>query len=200
MSLRTIVLATQNQDKIEELTSLFNDLDVKILSIDHLDHYPHVVEDQSTLEGNAIKKAVEFCQATGYPSLADDTGLEVDILQGEPGVFSARYAGENASYSENVDKLLLSLANVPCAQRSARFRTVAALAFGNSVETTEGICEGYILTARRGQGEFGYDPVFFIPEFNKTFAEMNLSEKNDISHRGIALRKMKEIVRSFLGA
>ncbi|MBN1479261.1 RdgB/HAM1 family non-canonical purine NTP pyrophosphatase [candidate division KSB1 bacterium] len=196
----TILLATANQDKVKELSSHFADMDISIISIDRLNSFPHVVEDQPTLKGNATKKAITFSKATGYPSLADDTGLEVDILHGEPGVFSARYAGENASYSDNVDKLLAALANIPFSQRSARFRTVMAFAFNGTIETVEGVCEGFILPIRRGQGGFGYDPVFFVPEYNKTFAEMSLAEKNRISHRGIAVRKMKEIVRSYLGA
>lgn len=195
-----VLLATANLDKVKEMADFLQDLPITVLSINDLDKFPNVIEDQPTLEGNATKKALEFAKATGYPSLADDTGLEVDALNGAPGVYSARYAGEHATYSDNVDKLLDNLNNTPAAQRTARFRTVMAFAFGDTVETVEGICEGTILNTRRGKGGFGYDPVFFLPELNKTFAEMYLTEKNKVSHRGKALQKMKNVLQQKLGA
>ncbi len=195
-----VLLATANLDKVKEMADYLKDLPITVLSIHDLKDFPQVIEDRPTLEGNAIKKAVEFAHATGYPSLADDTGLEVDALNGDPGVYSARYAGENATYSENVDKLLHELGDTRMEQRTARFRTVMALAYDGSIKTVDGVCDGYILQARRGNGGFGYDPVFFVPDYQKSFAEMDLNEKNDISHRGKALRKMKEILQQKLGA
>ncbi len=200
MKLDRVLLATANLDKVKEMADFLRDVPVTVLSINDLDEFPNVIEDQPTLEGNAVKKALEFAKATGFPSLADDTGLEVDALNGAPGVYSARYAGENATYHDNVDKLLDNLCDIPADQRQARFRTVMALAFNDSVETVEGICEGTILNTRRGAGGFGYDPVFFLPELNKTFAEMNLTEKNKVSHRGKALQKMKKVLQQKLGA
>jgi XTP/dITP diphosphohydrolase len=195
-----ILLATANLDKVKEMAEFLNDLPITVLSINDLDDYPNVIEDQPTLEGNAIKKAVEFAKATGYPSLADDTGLEVDALNGDPGVYSARYAGENATYSDNVDKLIDNLSNTPTGQRGARFRTVMALADGTNIDTVEGICEGVILNARRGDRGFGYDPVFYVPEFDKTFAEMDVAEKNKVSHRGRALFEIKKVLQKKFGA
>jgi XTP/dITP diphosphohydrolase len=165
-----------------------------------LETYPKVIEDKPTLEENAIKKAIAFARATGYPALADDTGLEVEILNGAPGIYSARYSGADATYDKNVDKLLRELEGIPFDKRQAQFRTVMALAYNETVDTVDGICQGYIVHERRGAGGFGYDPVFFVPDFNKTFAEMALDEKNQISHRGRALQKVKALLQQKLGA
>lgn len=200
MKWRQLLLATANQDKVKELSLLLKEAPITILSINDLDTYPKVVEDKPTLEENAIKKAIAFARATGYPALADDTGLEVDILDGAPGVYSARYAGAGATYDENVDKLLRQLDGIPYNKRRAKFRTVMALAYDEKIDTVEGVCQGYILHERRGADGFGYDPVFFVPEFNKTFAEMALDEKNKISHRGRALQKAKALLQQKLGA
>lgn len=187
-----MVLATSNQDKIIEIRHLLQDLPVQIVALTDFSDVPQVVEDQATLEGNAVKKAQLISQFTGLPALADDTGLEVDCLKGAPGVLSARYAGEDASYSDNVAKLLLEMKSVPTEQRQARFRCVIALANGRSIETVEGSCEGLIANKPKGTGGFGYDPVFYVPEYGQTFAEMSLELKNQISHRGRALRKAKQ--------
>jgi XTP/dITP diphosphohydrolase len=195
-----ILLATANQDKVTEMKDLLADLNISVLSINDIEAHPDVEEDQPTLEGNAIKKAVEFQRMTGIPSLADDTGLQVDALDGAPGVFSARYAGDGATYKKNVDKLLSELSAVPFERRTAHFKSVMALASGDGVETVEGVCEGFILEFCHGDGGFGYDPVFYVPEYKKTFAEMTLDEKNKISHRGLALQKVKAILRDKLGA
>ena len=216
MNWSRILLATANQDKVTEMSSLLKDFDIHVLSINDLKKYPHVEEDQPTLKANAVKKAVEFKKSTGLPSLADDTGLLVDALDGAPGVYSARYAGPSATYDDNVDKLLEKLSGIPFEARCARFKTVMALAYDDNVETggikkveakvetkvetVEGVCEGYILDSRRGAGGFGYDPVFYVPGLEKTFAEMRLPEKNKISHRGLALKKIKAILQNKLGA
>ncbi len=190
-----LLLATRNEDKVKEIREVLKDLDIKIISASQIDGLPEVEEDQDTLEGNAIKKARVLAKASGLPALADDTGLEVEFLNGAPGVRSSRFAGENVTYDDNVDELLRRLQDVPPEKRKARFRTVVALAIDDHIETVEGICRGEILSERRGAGGFGYDPVFFVPEIGKTFAEMSLAEKNRISHRGVALTKMRRLLQ-----
>lgn len=194
----TLLLATNNADKVVEMRDFFSGLNLLLRTAAEFPQIPAVEEDQPTLQGNAIKKALALAAATGLLSLADDTGLEVDALDGRPGVYSSRYAGENASYSENVDRLLAELQDVPAARRSARFRCVIALVDNDRVETVEGVCEGVILTGRQGRGGFGYDPVFFLPEIGRTFAEMNLEEKNRISHRGRALQQARQLLEKKL--
>lgn len=190
-----IVLATRNKDKAKELSALLQIPGLEILSLDSFPHVPEVVEDAPTLEGNAIKKAVTVAKATGHWALADDTGLEVDALNGAPGVYSARYAGEKCSYQDNVRKILESMKGVPSEKRTARFACVIALAepSGKS-ETVEGECLGSITESARGTQGFGYDPVFFVPERGKTFAEMTHPEKNTVSHRARAIALMKEVL------
>ncbi|NIA29886.1 MAG: XTP/dITP diphosphatase [Actinobacteria bacterium] len=198
MKLKKLLLATRNKDKVIEIKHVLKDLKIEIISADSFENLPDVEEDQPTLEGNAIKKAQVLFEIAGIPTVADDTGLEVDFLNGQPGVRSGRYAGENVTYEENVDKLLEALAGVPAEKRTARFRTIVAFYNGKEVQTVEGICEGIILDERRGHSGFGYDPVFYVPQFKKTFAEMSLEEKNEISHRGRALKKFKELIHSKL--
>ncbi len=185
-----IVLATQNRDKITELQSVLRDTNVRILTPDDFTGFPAVVEDGETLEENAYKKAVEIHRFTGLPVLADDTGLEVPALNGAPGVRSSRYAGEDVSYAENVEKLLREMRHIPPEQREASFRTVMVYLNNSLHFTTEGRVDGTILEYRRGTGEFGYDPVFYYPPLKKTFSEMSLEEKNQVSHRGKALTLM----------
>jgi len=196
----TLVLATQNRDKVKEIEHALRHLSgVHLLSLDALPDMPDVSEDAPTLEGNALKKAREIYRFASSRlgealALADDTGLEVEALNGAPGVYSARYAeaelGRKPTYAENVEKLLRDLASIT--HRAARFRTVIALVGtwnGRFLETAvEGIAEGKILSAPCGIGGFGYDPVFFSHEAQKTFAELSLDEKNAVSHRGKALR------------
>ncbi len=192
-----VLLATHNADKVKEISLFLQGLPVELLTAKQFPHIPQVEEDEPTLIGNAIKKARTLAQATGLMTLADDTGLEVDALNGAPGVYSSRYAGENVSYSQNVDKLLADLAGVEPAQRTARFRCVIAIAGRELIQTVEGVCEGLILQSRRGHGGFGYDPVFFVPATSATFAEMDLAEKNRISHRGLALVKARQVLQTF---
>ena len=191
-----LLVATKNPDKIREISDALSGLQLCIVSMHDIPDLPDVDEDRDTLQGNAIKKARELSLAADLPALADDTGLEVDALNGAPGVYSARYAGPNALYEDNVTKLLQDMQNQK--ERSARFRTVAALVWGEHVRTVEGVCEGEILTERRGDGGFGYDPVFYIPEYDQTFAEMSLTLKNKISHRGRAIAKIKPVVMELL--
>jgi len=194
----TIVLATKNKDKIREIRKILSDLTVEFKTMADFPDMPDVEEDGATLEENALKKAMEFHKFTGLPALADDTGLEVDALSGAPGVFSSRFAGEEASYEDNRKKLLEELKDVPEENRGAQFRCVVAFADGSRRMTTEGIVRGKILTEEQGTGGFGYDPVFWVPEFEKTFAEMDLEKKNMISHRGIAFREMKARLESYI--
>ena len=189
-----ILLATRNRDKIKEIASALKELNIGIVSAFDYD-VPEVDEDQDTLEGNALKKARELAQATGLPALADDTGLEVNALNGAPGVYSSRYAGPGASYEDNVNKLLNELEGVPPSRRQARFRTVMAFVYHDTEQLAEGECQGLITETKRGKQGFGYDPVFLVPEQDKTFAEMTLAEKNNSSHRGRALARMVEYLR-----
>lgn len=189
-----LVLATQNQDKVREIQKLLADLNIEIVMLDKFSDVPEVIEDRDTLEGNAMKKAEEISKITGLPTVADDTGLEVDFLNGAPGVYSSRYSGRNATYADNVKKLLSELNGVPWEKRTARFRTVVALYSEGVSEIAEGVCEGFISEAPKGNRGFGYDPVFYVPEYNATFAEMDLALKNKISHRGKAFLNFKRIL------
>jgi XTP/dITP diphosphohydrolase len=203
---RPLVFATRNKGKLVELRALLPGIDV--LSVDEAAaklgrDIPDVVEDADTFAGNAAKKAREVSQITGLPALADDSGLEVDALDGAPGVYSARYAGEGHNDAANNAKLVAALADVPEAKRTARFRAVLALAdvtgkLGDRVITADGTCEGVILTAPRGTGGFGYDPLFFAPELGMTFAEAGVGPKSDLSHRARAMRAMKPRLLAYL--
>jgi XTP/dITP diphosphohydrolase len=189
----TFVLATANPHKANEMRAVLSGLGIELL--DRPDHVGEVEEDAETLEGNALLKARALVEATGRPAIADDTGLFVDALEGRPGVLSARFAGENATYADNVAKLLASLVGVIESRRTARFRTVVVVAYpeGEPV-VVEGILEGSIGVEPRGENGFGYDPVF-IPEGGaQTLSEMTPDEKNAISHRARALMKLVEVL------
>ncbi|HAY51634.1 MAG TPA: non-canonical purine NTP pyrophosphatase, RdgB/HAM1 family [Acidimicrobiaceae bacterium] len=188
-----LVCASANSHKYSEMAQILSGV---VNLIPRPPEIPDVVEDANTLEGNARLKATAIQSSTGCPAVADDTGLEVDALGGAPGIFSARYAGENATYEENVSKLLEEMSQVTGEGRSARFRTVALIVWEDGAETiAEGVVEGVIAETPSGKGGFGYDSVF-IPSSGegKTFAEMSDEEKNDISHRGVAFRKLKELL------
>lgn len=187
--MKNLVLASRNKNKIEELQQLLRPLGIVLKSALDFPELQEVDEDQPTLEGNALKKARYVAKVTGLASLSDDTGLEVDALDGAPGVYSARYAGENASYADNVNKLLTALEGVEEPKRSAKFRTVVALVdpFSGKEYCFEGKCEGQILTKRQGEKGFGYDPIFLPNGFQQSFAEMSAEVKNSISHRGRAI-------------
>ncbi len=192
-----LLLATRNLDKVREIRSVLADLDVELICAADVPDLPEVEEDADTLEGNAIKKAMTLHKMTGLPTLADDTGLEVEALGGAPGVFSSRYAGPDATYADNVQKLLQAMRDVPESRRQAQFRTVIAFAHDGQVETVEGVCRGVITTEPRGSNNFGYDPVFYVPDLGKTMAEMTLEEKNRISHRGRALQEIKKRLAAY---
>lgn len=190
MSRLRVVLATANPDKAQEIAEI---LGSAVDLVPRPEDVPDVDETGETLAENALLKARALCVATGLPALADDTGLEVDALGGAPGVRSSRYAGEGATYADNVAKLLAEMAGVPEDRRTARFRTVAVVAFPDGREVVaEGAVEGRITTAPRGAGGFGYDPVFVPDEdpAGRTFAEMPPAEKHALSHRGRAVRAL----------
>lgn len=186
MPFSTLFLASGNPHKIEELTDLLAPFSLQLRSTKEIPNAHEVEEDQPTLEGNALKKARFWFDATGVPALADDTGLEVHALGGAPGVYSARYAGEHVTYQDNVDKLLREMKGKT--DRRARFRTVLTLVTADGEYTWEGVCDGVITEHPAGGGGFGYDPVFRPDGYGETFAELSPAEKNRISHRGRALQ------------
>ncbi len=194
--MKTFILATHNRDKIKEFKNKLG----SVISLKTLDDYPDlpdVIEDGNTLEENALKKAREIHLFTGLPTIADDTGLEVDALNGAPGVHSSRYAGENASYRDNVVKLLQELNGYKAEQRSARFRTNIAFVDAQETWIVHGSVDGKILDRQRGEDGFGYDPVFYYEPLQKTFSELDMETKNKISHRGKAIdafiQKLKKL-------
>lgn len=191
-----LVLATANPHKREELVALLGDLGFRIRTLEEFPSAPSIVEDGETCQANAIKKAEGIARHTGLLTLADDTGLEVEALGGRPGVYAARYAGEEATYVDNCRKLLHELKGVPASQRTARFVTVVAIVDPSAgVEVVEGVLEGRVAEAQSGTQGFGYDPVFFVPELNQTLAELTLEQKNQMSHHARALIKAKEVLR-----
>jgi len=198
---RDLVLATRNRHKGNELASLLADLPVRIRTMDEFPDVPDVVEDGDTCEANAIKKARAVSDATGLMAVADDTGLEVDALDGRPGVYAARYAGPQATYEDNCRKLLGEMAGVPLDRRTARFVTVAAVALpSQTVEVMTGRLEGLISERPAGARGFGYDPVFYVPELGKTLAELSSEEKNRISHRAKAFAQVRDLLQNRLGS
>ena len=193
--IRELVLATRNRHKGEELAALLGDLGITIRTLDEFPDAPEVVEDGDTCEANAVKKARAIADFTGLPAVADDTGLEVDALGGRPGVYAARYAGEDATYEDNCRKLLRELVGVPREQRTARFLTVAAIALpSDGTRVAQGTLDGVITEEASGTLGFGYDPVFLIPALGKTLAQLSADQKNTISHRAKAFAKMREIL------
>tara|TARA_B100000575_G_scaffold293973_2_gene307317 strand:+ start:2057 stop:2641 length:585 start_codon:yes stop_codon:yes gene_type:complete len=191
-----IVLASRNPNKIHELRELLSIPDLRVLSTTDFSELEEVEEDAVTLEGNALKKAKYVAMVTGLPSLADDTGLEVVALNGAPGVYSARYAGEQASYDDNVEKLLSEMTQMNV--RNAQFRTVVAFVDADKQWLFEGVCTGQISRYRKGAEGFGYDPIFVPDGFEQSFAEMDAKQKNSISHRGLAMKKAVIFLQDWL--
>ena len=183
-----IVLATHNKGKMSEINNLLSS-SYEVLTLDHFSNIKDIPETGKTLKENAFIKARTVFEMTGLPSLADDTGLEVESLGGDPGVFSARYAGEQASYQDNCEKLLKNMMRVPKEDREAKFRTVIAYKDDNRELSCDGSVKGEIAQSPKGSFGFGYDSVFYYPPLEKTFAELSEEVKNSISHRGRALRK-----------
>lgn len=191
-----LVFATNNKHKIREISELL-DSNISILGLTDLNITEDIPEEADTLEENAIFKARYVHERTGMNVFADDTGLEVECLDGAPGVYSARYAGKSKSFDDNIEKLLREMQG--STDRRARFRTVIALILDDTEYLFEGTVEGEIISERRGSGGFGYDPVFLPGGFDKTFAEMPLAEKNTISHRARAMIKLLEFFKERAG-
>ena len=185
--MKTIVFATNNAHKLEEVRAIISGK-IRIVSLSDIGCTEELPETSDTLEGNALQKASYVKEHFGYDCFADDTGLEVEALNGEPGVRSARYAGDEHDSNANIEKLLSKLAGQP--NRKARFRTVIALIMNGKTEFFEGRINGQIIDGRRGNTGFGYDPVFIPDGYSQTFAELGADEKNKISHRAIAARKL----------
>lgn len=197
--MKEIVIASKNKGKIKEIQAAFAQVGVNVISLAEFEGIPDAVEDGKTFEENALIKAKFYSNLTGKACLADDSGLEVDALQGAPGVYSARYAGEMAEDADNNAKLLKELEKVDGIGSQARFRCVLAFVDTNGEKILcSGSCEGIILEKERGQGGFGYDPLFYIEELKKSMAEITVEEKNQISHRGIALKVMAEKLVEYL--
>ena len=195
--LNKLIVATGNQGKLKEIRAILGETEV--LGLHDLPFSVEIIEDGDTFEANAQKKAETLMKKLGLPVLADDSGLAVDALGGRPGVYSARFAGENASDADNNRKLLSELREVPEKQRTARFVCVMSLVMPDgAVYTTRGEAEGCILREARGENGFGYDPLFYVKEYDKTFAELSAEEKNAVSHRGKALRSMRKIFSEVL--
>lgn len=210
----TLVLATNNKDKIKEIKVLLKGLAVEILTLKDFPSFPKIKETGKTLEENAVQKAQSIFRFTGKISLADDSGLEVDALEGLPGVKSARFAGPGCGYADNNKKLLKLMQGIPWNKRKATFRCVMALAFPDEnnppfippfqrgkqgdlkakIILRQGRIRGYITTEIKGNQGFGYDPIFYVPKYKKTFAEIGLAIKNKISHRAQALQKIRKVI------
>lgn len=189
--MKDLVFATHNAHKLEEIRAILKEYN--ILGLNDINCHTDIIEDARTLEGNAIIKANFVTNNYNINCFADDTGLEVEALDGAPGVYSARYAGENCSYQDNVIKLLDALKDIE--NRKARFRTVIALNLDGRQYTFEGIVNGIITKEQHGEKGFGYDPIFLPDGYDMTFAEMPLEIKNKISHRGIATQKLIEFLK-----
>lgn len=198
--LTELVLASGNQGKIAEFQKLLEGLDIEVHSLQEYPDIGEIVEDGTSFAENALIKARTVCKVTGKPALADDSGLMVDALDGAPGIFSARFAGEHHDDAANNEKLLRLLEPIEEEKRSGKFFCAIAIVLPDGREyTVEGTCPGKILCELRGVGGFGYDPLFLVEEMGKTFAELSMEEKNRISHRGHANRKAIEIIRQLKG-
>jgi XTP/dITP diphosphohydrolase len=186
-----IVVATKNRHKVWEIYLVLKELKIDLVSLETLSNISLPVEDQHSFKGNALKKAKAVAKQTGMAVMADDSGLEVDALSGRPGIYSARYAGENATDEENNQLLLKELKGVLHKKRRAHYTCVIALILPSGEEKTfRGRCDGIITTEKRGDGGFGYDPLFYLPRFKKTMAEISVETKNRVSHRGRALTRL----------
>ncbi|MGF7186481.1 XTP/dITP diphosphohydrolase [Desulfitispora alkaliphila] len=200
-----LIAATNNKGKLKELRGLLTVLDAEVSALSEYPQIGEIVEDGNTFIENAKIKATTVGRSTGIITIADDSGLQVDALGGNPGIFSARYAGQHGDDQANNERLLKELSHVPNQERTARFVCAIAIyvpAYNDRAEqiyTVEGTCEGIIARERKGDQGFGYDPLFFLPELNKTMAELSQSEKSKISHRGKAMRNAVQILEGLLG-
>ena len=203
--MKKLIIASNNQGKINEIKKVLNDMPINVFSLKDIGLDIDVEEDGITFEENAKKKSEEIYKElikrgeSNFIVMSDDSGLEVEYLNGEPGVYSARYAGEHGNDKKNNEKLLLNLKGVSYDNRNARFVCELALINDKNIyKSVTGTVNGYILEEERGRDGFGYDPLFLYEPFNKTFAELTIEEKNDISHRGIALKKISAVIKEFL--
>ena len=193
-----VVVASGNKGKIREIRNALKGFGLRIYALSDFQDVPEVEEDGNSFTENALKKARFYSKLFGKLTIADDSGLEVDSLKGMPGIYSARYAGERASGRENNQKLLREIQGVPISQRGARFKCIIAMTSPDGREAiAEGSCKGRIGFKEKGRKGFGYDPLFILPKYGKTMAELTLEEKNRVSHRGKALRKLKKIIKTF---
>ena len=193
--MKQVVVATKNAGKVREFAELFEKFDLEVKSLYDFPHIEEVEETGETFEENAILKAEHLCKQLDEIVIADDSGLIVDALQGKPGVRSARYAGEEKDDQANIQKVLEELKGIPMEKRTARFYCALAVAFPQEDKKpliVNGTCEGKILGQQRGENGFGYDPIFYVEEYKSAMAELSSDEKNKISHRGRALRKLEE--------
>ena len=190
-----LVIATHNEDKLKEIQTYLESFSFNAISLNQFPQIGEIIEDGQTLLDNALIKAREVFDKTGLPTISDDTGLEVDALNGKPGVFSARYAGAECTYLDNVKKLLKNMKKIPIPNRTAQFKTVMVFKDKNQELIVEGVVKGLISRELKGDNGFGYDPIFFVPELGKTFGEMSAIEKNKISHRGNALRNLVDSLK-----
>lgn len=194
-----IILATNNKSKVKEISEMMSGSDITFESLADAGINVEVEETGTTFEENALLKAREICKLSGKPTISDDSGLEIDALDGAPGIYSSRFMGEDTSYDIKNNALIEKLENVADPDRTARFRCCMALVLSDGREfVTEGAMEGIIAREPKGINGFGYDPILFIPEYNRTSAELSSEEKNNISHRGEALRKMIEVIKKEL--
>ena len=194
-----IILATNNKSKVKEISEMMSGSDITFVSLAGAGINVEVEETGTTFEENALLKAREICKLSGKPTISDDSGLEIDALDGAPGIYSSRFMGEDTSYDIKNNALIEKLENVADPDRTARFRCCMALVLPDGREfVTEGAMEGIIAREPKGINGFGYDPILFIPEYNRTSAELSSEEKNNISHRGEALRKMIEVIKKEL--
>ncbi len=196
--MKKIVIASSNKHKISEISIKIQPFFNEILSLTDFPEIGEIIEDGNTIEENSFIKSRTAFEHTKIASIADDTILEVDALNGDPGLFTARYAGENATYEENMTKLLESLDGIEDSYRTARFRTIISYVDGKDDFHVEGIIEGKILNARVGNNGFGYDPIFYSTELNLSLAEMDLDQKNKISHRGLAIKKFVSKIQKLI--
>lgn len=191
--MRKIVFATGNQGKLKEVLDIFSDTKIQIISMNDLGEIPEIIEDGSTFEDNALKKAKFIYNRFKIPTIADDSGLSVAQLGGKPGVYSARYAGEGCTYDDNNRKVIEELKDLPEPHR-AQFVSFAIFYNGRTVHRAVGKLPGYIISKYRGMNGFGYDPIFVPDGYTETLAEMSLEQKNKLSHRSIAFRQLKEFL------
>jgi len=194
-----VVIATHNKDKLKELKKGLSDLDITLMDLSDFKNISDIEETGKTLKENAFIKARFVFEKTGFPSIADDTGLEVDALNGKPGVYTARFAGENCTYLDNINKMLNAMKDVADDSRGATFKTVIAYVDSKKELFSEGMVKGMITKkSKKVLGGFGYDPIFYVQDQKRTFSEMSIDEKNKISHRGLAIKNLKPILSSYL--